>query len=260
LKRRPALALCVALAALSASVNAAQSAPRPTKWQQYERRLYKSSAPADRYFGPLKLSYLGINNALRLETILAGDHTTDPGIVTMMDRIDVSLREWADAYSSDPQLARTYFLAVMAYSKIWTQPDQERAWQYMHLLVQRFPTSYFGKQVRRDLAIGFTEYYYAQPLFCPTPSPAPSPSPTPTPTPRRGHRAAPSPSPSPTQTPTAEPTDAPTPLPTAAPAPGGPNVEILTPPCVPAPSPTPDVSSTPAPLSSADAATPGSPH
>ncbi|HEY0798255.1 MAG TPA: hypothetical protein VGD50_03840 [Candidatus Baltobacteraceae bacterium] len=231
-----------AMALFMASVSAVQPAPTLTKWQQYQQSLYKRSAPADEYFGPQKLSYLGINNALRNTLAVAGDHTTDPGVIGAADRIEVALNAWEKKYPNDPQLARTYFLATNAYAKIWTQAYQQKAWQDFHELIARFPDSFFAKVMRRNLAIGFTEHYYAQPLICATPTPLPEPtlSSSPTPAPR-GRHSEPTPSPSPTPSPT--PTDSPTPSPTPTAAPGQPKIEILTPPCVapatPTPSPTP---------------------
>jgi hypothetical protein len=243
-KRRLLLApAAAAIVSLLASETTAQSAPHPTKWQQYQQSLYKRSAPADEYFGRQKYSYLGINNALRVATVLSGDHTTDPGIISTLSRIDDALTAWTRKYPNDPQLARTYFLVVRADTKVWTQPYQEKAWAYLHLLLERFPTSYFARQVRRDLAVGFTEHYYAEPQICPSPSPSPTVTPTETPAPKHGRKDTPEPTASPTASPTQEPTESPAPQPTPLPGPNRPKVEILTPPCVPmlTPSPTPYV-------------------
>ena len=48
-----------------------------TKWQQHVQEMFKNSAPADEYFGRMKLSYLGMNNTFRDSAISSGDHTTD---------------------------------------------------------------------------------------------------------------------------------------------------------------------------------------
>jgi hypothetical protein len=229
----------------------------------------------------MKLSFLGINNTLRFEALRAGDHTTDPSIVNKVFYADDSLRAWAKEYPRDPQLVRSYFLAAAVYKKIWTKPAQERAWAYMQLILEEFPESYFGKQVRKELALGFTERYYAQALPCPTPSPSASPSASPAPPARRSHArvASPSPSPaaSPSQAPAASPSPSPaaslgsrlrrstdvpespatgkpvtpSPLPSVRQAPYRPKVQILIPPCAvpatpsasPAPTPTPPVAS-----------------
>src|SRR6202011_4504820 len=128
-------------------------------------------------------------------------------------------------YPHDPQLARSYFLAIEASKRIWLQRNQEHAWTYMNRLTEQFGNTYFGKLVKKDLAIGFTEHYYAEAVPCATPTPTATPTPVPTPTPRpsvtpqprarRGRAATPTPTPVATPRPTpAAPTPEPTPSPT----------------------------------------------
>ena len=187
--------------------------------------MMKVSAPGDEYFGRLKLSYLGINNTFRDESIRAGAYTTDSHIISQVDFAEDALRVWANHYPKDPQLARSYFMAYTMYRKIWTEPGQTKAWQYLHIIEQRFPSSYFGKLVKKDL-IGFTEHYFMEPQPCPSVEPSQSPLPG-------GRRPPPTPSPTPSPVPTVTP----------SPVPGQPAVEVLPVPCYtpipPTPSPTP---------------------
>ena len=178
-------------------------ASKTSKWAHQECESYMHSAPGDEYFGRMKMSYLGINNTFHDETIRAGDYTTDPGIISKVAFADEALDAWAHKYPGDPQLARSYFLAIVMYKKIYTIDGQKKAWTYMHVLTSRFPGTYFGKLEKADLAKGFTEHYFADPQMCPTPLPA-------------GVTVATTPSA--TQTP--------------APAPGQPNVDVITPPCI----------------------------
>ena len=197
--------------------------PAVSKFRQHQLDMMKVSAPGDEYFGRLKLSYLGIDNTFRDESIRAGAYTTDSHIISQVNFAEDALRAWANRYPKDPQLARSYFLAYAVYRKIWTQPGQTEAWQYLHIIEQRFPSSYFGKLVKKDL-IGFTEHYFMEPQPCATPEPTLPP----------GVRRPP---------PTPSPTPSPVPTPTASPAPGQPTVEVLPVPCYtpipPTPSPTP---------------------
>jgi hypothetical protein len=176
------------------------------------------------------MSYLGMNNTFRDASISSGDHTTDPKIAAKIVLAEDALEDWARKYPRDPQLARTYYLATVVERKIWLQPNQDRAWTYLHRLVTLFPDSYFGKHLKADLAIGFTEHYYAAALSCvppadvsePTPTPAPSPTPV---TLEPGRKLlvlpqpcipVPSPSPSPSPTPVATLTPQPDLLPVPA--------------------------------------------
>ncbi len=131
----------------------------------------------------MKLSFLGIDNTYHDEAIRAGDYTTDSNIISKVGFADEALDQWAKSYPGDPQLARSYYLAIVVHKKIWTEAMQQKAWSYMQLLLAHFSTTYFGKVVKADITTnGFTERWFgaAQPCAAsgssPTPSPTPSPS------------------------------------------------------------------------------------
>jgi len=164
---------------------------KASKWDRQQCENFTRSAPGDEYFGKMKLSYLGINNTFHDETIRAGDYTTDSNIINKVGFADDALQAWASKYPGDPELARSYFLAITMYKKIYTQTYQEKAFNYMHVIVARFGTSYFGKLEKADLARGFTEHYFANAQICPTPLPSgvtvdTTPSATATPQPAPG--------------------------------------------------------------------------
>ena len=161
------LASAVALLG-SATARAAEHpcANKPSKWQRTECREMVRSAPGDQYFGRLKMSYLGINNTFRDDAIRAGAYTTNSGLISSVNFADEALRDWAHRYPGDPQLARSYFLAIQAMSKLYVKPEQDRAYHYMLVLVKKFPHTYFGKVMKKSLARGFTEHWYAPPQPC----------------------------------------------------------------------------------------------
>jgi hypothetical protein len=251
---------------------AAEKSPAPLSRYQRERlEKYNNSAPADRYFGRMKISYLGMNNTFRDAAIMSGDHTVDSSIAGKVEFADDALQDWSRRYPRDPQLARTYYLAIRADQKLWLKHNQERAWTYMNRIASTFPTSYFGRVIKKDIAIGFTEHYYADAVPCPTPTPSPEPTVAVTPSPAvteppRGKSRSKA-TPEPTATPTPEPT--PTPVPTAPPRPApqtigkGLKVQIETQACVapptPTPSPSPTALPTAPPAPSPAALPPGSP-
>lgn len=250
----------------SAATSPSAKSASLSKYQRAHLESLKNAAPADRYFGRLKLSYLGINNTLRDAAIMSGTHTTESGIISKVGFAEDALTDWERRFPHDPQLARTYFLAVQSEKKIWVKPNQERAWTYMNRLVKVFPATYFGKIVKKDLAVGFTEHYYANPVPCETPAPEPAQTPQPvavaTPAPSRGSRSTPTPAPTDTPSPS------PAPEPSAAPTPEvktlakGLKVQIEIAACVPpatptpSPSPSPSPEASPAPAASAQPATP----
>ena len=228
MKRTSAAIALAALATILANTNASpliSAAPavksadpcasKPSKFQRDQCAQYTKSAPGDEYFGRLKLSYLGINNTFRDSAIRSGAYTLDSGIISKVNFADDALHAWSNKYPGDPQLARSYYLAIEAFTRIYTQPAQDKAFEYMNILVKKFPSSYFGKLMKKNLQIGFTKHYFANALPCPTPLPPGSPV----------NGLSSSPAPVPTDTPT--------------PSPGQAKVQIITPPCVPPPSPTP---------------------
>ena len=173
-------------------------ASKTSKYAHQECENYIHAAPGDEYFGRMKMSFLGINNTFHDETIRAGDYTTDQGIINKVAFADEALRQWSHKYPGDPQLARSYFLAIAVYKKIYLKQYQDKAWKYMHILTSpTFGSTYFGKLEKTDLAKGFTEHYFANAELCPTPEPTD----TPTPSGKRG-AATPTPTPTPTPSPT----------------------------------------------------------
>jgi hypothetical protein len=205
--RQCARVLCGALVAGLALLSAT-AAVRPAQ----------DAAPADAYFGLLRISYLEVENRFTDVAIRAGDHTDDPNVYSSADFAADALEDWARAYPRDPQLPRALFLGARAYSKIWIRTYQDRAWAYLQRIVRDYPSSYFGKLVRRQLAIGFTEHYFAEPLPCGSATPAPEPTAPPSP----GHpkvAVEPAPCVTPPPTPQPSPTVAPTPTPSPTPSP-----------------------------------------
>jgi len=227
-----ALTLGAALLVPTAAATSATSAPAATatpskkdpcgdtksKWAHFQCQEYNSSAPGDEYFGRMKISYLGIDNTFKDGSISAGAYTTDPKVIAKLMFADEALQRWAAKYPSDPELARSYFLGVQVFRKVYTQPGQELAWHYVQILITKYPKTYFGKNVKASVASGFTEHWFALPQLCPTPLP-------------KG--VMPEKSPSATASPT--------------PAPGQPAIDVITPPCVqPSPLETPSSSPSPA--------------
>jgi hypothetical protein len=217
-----AMAASMVVPALSAEPSPAPTASAPpkdpcatktSKWQKVQCEEFEASAPGDEYFGRMKMSFLGINNTFRDQAIVAGDYTTNAGVINKVNLANDALHAWAAKYPNDPQLARSYFLGVAVYRKIYTQAAQQQAWAYIQLLLKHFPQSYFAKLLKTDLATrGFTEHWFADAQPCPVPTPEPT----------KGGKAV--------AVATSSPEPSPSPTPSAAP--GQPNIDILTPPCV----------------------------
>jgi hypothetical protein len=112
--------------------------------------------------------------------------------------------------------------------KVYTQPEQQTTWQFMQILVTKYPNTYFGKTAKASIAGGFTEHWFALAQICPTPLP-----------------------------PGVHPETVPVATPSPTPAPGKPAIDLITPPCV-QPSLPPEDTTGPAtlPLSPSSGASP----
>jgi hypothetical protein len=199
------LAVCTAAIALS------ETAPLP---------ITSASAPADEYFGKMKLSYLGINNSLKDAAIMAGDHTTFPVVIVKIQFAEDALLDWQRKYPSDPQLARSLFLLSTAYLKVWTPDGQTKAEYYLFELRDKYPKTFFGKQAKSSLSKGLTMHVFAasQPCQPVVGAPTPTPAPAPTADPKKNIRV--DVEPGPCFTPPPAPAGQPIPVPTVPGAPG----------------------------------------
>jgi len=241
------------------------SAPTLTKFQREKLEKMKHSAPADEYFGKMKLSFLGINNTFRDQAVRAGDHTIDGSVISRVELANDSLRDWRRKYPLDPQLARSLFLGAKVYLKIWTAAAQTQAAALLIELRNKFPTTFFGKQAKSSLQKGFTMHVYgaAQPCTLTPDMATPTPAPVPTPNQKYNIKVSveqapcfvptPSPSPSPSGSaalPSATPSGR-VPSPAASPTPAGSPSPAVSPSASLSPSPLPSAGPSPTPSPSA---------
>jgi len=216
-----ALALAVVVAAPGTASNPSPkpgATPQLTKYQREQLEKEKVSAPADEYFGKMKLSFLGIDNTFRDQSIRAGAHTTDASVISKLDFAADSLHDWQRKYPKDPQLARSLFLGSQVYLKIWTAAGQEQAAAYLIELNTKFPTTYFGKQAKAELGRGMTMHVMAaaQPCILLADTVQPTPAPVPTPNPKYNIKVSVEPAPCYETTPQPQPSGA-APTPSATP-------------------------------------------
>jgi hypothetical protein len=167
-----------------------------SKWAHLQCEQFNGSAPGDEYFGRMKMSYLGIDNTYKDGAVSAGAYTTDSRLISKLDFATEALQRWAAKYPNDPQLPRSYFLGIQVLRKVYTQPEQQTAWEFIQLLVTKYGSSYFGKTMKASLNRGYTEHWFALAEICPTPlplgagvMPEVTPDVTPTPSPAPGHPA-----------------------------------------------------------------------
>jgi hypothetical protein len=237
-----------------------QCSQKKTKWQIKQCQDYNNSAPGDEYFGRMKMSYLGINNTFKDMTIESGDFTTSQQIINKLNFAVEALSKWSAKYPGDPDLARSYYLGVLALRKVYVQAEQQLAWQYVQTILKRFPNTYFSKQMALATKDGFTEHWYTDAQPCPAAGAAPADTPTPAPPSKPGQPVvdllAPPCIAPPTPEPGFEPTATPSPAPRGrnAPAPVVTNPPATLAPATPAPAPATSAAPSASPSSKAVAA------
>ena len=140
----------VALFALAAS---------PSSARTVDKRL----APADEYFGPLKLSVLGIANSLRDESArvdaeTAGNPDSAFQHVTL---VEASVRDWETKYPGDTWLPRTLLTLERLYAKIESDRSRQHASEVASWLIDRYPASPETVRLRAEFTSN-SSYSYAR--------------------------------------------------------------------------------------------------
>lgn len=123
MKRFIALASLVALATSAAS--AATTTPaHPAHHPAAKKTVAKAAcrvAPADEYFGKLKLSVLGIRNTIRDQGMLVDvDSTKAPTTLHKIGFAEDALRDWEHKYPCDRWVPWTVYQLEHFYAKIHT--------------------------------------------------------------------------------------------------------------------------------------------
>ncbi|MFN2529479.1 MAG: hypothetical protein ABR584_12270 [Candidatus Baltobacteraceae bacterium] len=96
-------------------------------------------APADEYFGRLKMSILGIRNTLK-DLAQKADYnpSNSEQIFGSANFMEEALREWEHKYPSDPWLAKSVAGLVHMYSRVATASGREKMHAAMDWLQRRY--------------------------------------------------------------------------------------------------------------------------
>jgi hypothetical protein len=113
-------------------------------------------APADEYFGPLKMSVLGIRNVIhdltiRYEPTYDYDHHLAKSIMGTALMTEASLRDWEKKYPADDQLARAVYFLQRLYAKIQLDDAQAKAKICASWLTSRYVRTWYAKNMRVTL-------------------------------------------------------------------------------------------------------------
>ncbi|MFN2461555.1 MAG: hypothetical protein ABR591_12865 [Candidatus Velthaea sp.] len=107
-------------------------------------------APADQYFGRLKMSILGIRNSikdldLRADRQVAGDaeHVFDKLVL-----VEDALHEWQSRYPRDPWIPKYAYSLAMVYNKLAIDDARVHMNDTMDWLMAQYPASEFAQLPR----------------------------------------------------------------------------------------------------------------
>ena len=104
-------------------------------------------APADEYFGRLKMSILGIRNQLNhLTRQVESDSAASEGALGASSLTEESIKEWEQKYPRDPWLAKTVYMLVHLYAKMPPEIGHASAVKALGWLLAKYPDSEFTEQ------------------------------------------------------------------------------------------------------------------
>lgn len=109
-------------------------------------------APADEYFGHMKMSILGIRNSLHdlsLRVAYAPDKGDD--VLGSAAWVEDALHDWEHKYPADPWLAKNVYELTSLYASVPTPQGQEKASHALHWLLTRYGHTPYGAQARTQL-------------------------------------------------------------------------------------------------------------
>ncbi len=107
-------------------------------------------APADRYFGRLKMSILGVRNSIKDLAIRADAHPEDAEhIFDKAVLVEDALRDWHAHFPRDPWIPRYAYSLAQLYGKLDMDDARTRRNDTLDWLAVTFPGSEYA-QLPRD--------------------------------------------------------------------------------------------------------------
>jgi len=174
-----------------------------------------NSAPADQYFGPLKMSALGVRN--RLSALGKRYHArtiTDTDIIHDAKLIEASMAAWQKAYPGDPWIVSTYFHLEQVYQVVQSTNGRTHATIVLKFIAKEYPKTKQAHLSRLRLAQGFPPLH-----ALPAPHATPDPYAPPSEPPSTGATPVGAPAPTSSGSPAPAASDVPASIPSAAPSP-----------------------------------------
>ena len=151
------LATVSLVAVTTTAAFAADTAPagKPAAKPAVKAPAKSKVAPADEYFGKLKMSILGIRNTIHdVQANIEIDQTRWTGLVNKADFTEDAVHDWEHKYPKDTWLAKTLLALERMYAKLDSEDGRKRSLAAMKWLVHDFPSSPEGRIGKEELAQG----------------------------------------------------------------------------------------------------------
>ncbi len=109
-------------------------------------------APADEYFGRMKMSILGIRNQLHDLTLrlqFAPDKSED--VIGSAVMVEDAMLDWEHKYPADPWLAKSVYELTTLYANVHTAHGHSRAAHCLRWLLTRYGHTPYGAMARAQI-------------------------------------------------------------------------------------------------------------
>lgn len=131
------------LAAALASSAVSAAAPAPAQ-------PAAAVAPADRYFGRMQMSILGVRNSLHDLDVQLDAHPEDGAkVYDKAVLVEDAMRDWAEKFPSDPWLPKFIHSLAQIYRKAGTEDARVRSNDALDWLIAAYPASDYARLTRR---------------------------------------------------------------------------------------------------------------
>jgi len=154
--------LCIACAVPSAALgrqNAKIQKATPAAAVRVANVVRPAVAPADEYFGPTKMSVLGIRNTIQ-DTQIRASGDPDHQMIRYWGALSLTQRalaDWAVRYPHDTWIPRNALLMARLFDHMHTAAGDAAAASCRAILFNNFSTSWFAQQAHHDLELAKTK-------------------------------------------------------------------------------------------------------
>jgi hypothetical protein len=127
------------------------AAPAPVSAATHAIRV----APADEYFGRMKMSILGIRNQLHdLALRLQYTPNKSEDVLGSASLVEDAMRDWERKYPQDPWLAKSVYELTSLYASVHTPQGRSKAVYALRWLLGRYAHTPYGAQARTQIHVG----------------------------------------------------------------------------------------------------------